>query len=101
MSQLPNAKLFIHEDQALIDPSKLIAGATAVYGPDEMSKTMGKYSQSLKIGIVAEDGYQLALDGRIFKFWDTPGHARHHFCVLDHLTRSIFTGDSRIELSRI
>ena len=79
----------------MIDPSKLIAGATAVYGPDEMSKT---YGEILPVPedrvIVAEDGYQLDFDGRILEFWDTPGHARHHFCIIDHLTRSIFTGDS-------
>jgi hypothetical protein len=28
------------------------------------------------------------------KFTDTPGHARHHFCVHDSLTNSWFTGDT-------
>ena len=34
----------------MIDPSKLIAGATAVYGPDEMSKTYGEILQSRRSG---------------------------------------------------
>ena len=52
MNQLPNAKLVVHPrgSRHMIDPSKLIAGATAIYGPDEMSKTYGKYSQFPKIG---------------------------------------------------
>ncbi|WP_421710605.1 MBL fold metallo-hydrolase [Alcanivorax sp.] len=27
-------------------------------------------------------------------FIDTPGHARHHFCVYDPASRGIFTGDT-------
>ncbi|MGA1538694.1 MAG: MBL fold metallo-hydrolase, partial [bacterium] len=97
MNQLPNAKLVVHPrgSRHMIDPSKLIAGATAVYGPAEMSKTYGEILPVSKDRvIVAEDGFQLDFDGRILEFWDTPGHARHHFCIIDHLTRSIFTGDS-------
>ena len=97
IGQLPNAKLVVHPrgSRHMIDPTKLIAGATAVYGSEEMSKT---YGQILPVPedrvIVAADGFQLDFDGRILEFWDTPGHARHHFCIIDHLTRSIFTGDS-------
>ena len=97
MNQLPKAKLVVHPrgSRHMIDPSKLIAGATAVYGPEEMSKTYGEILPVLEDRvIVAEDGFQLDFDGRILEFWDTPGHARHHFCIIDHLTSSIFTGDS-------
>jgi glyoxylase-like metal-dependent hydrolase (beta-lactamase superfamily II) len=27
-------------------------------------------------------------------FLDTPGHARHHFCVFDPASRGVFTGDT-------
>ncbi len=97
MNQLPKAKLVVHPrgSRHMIDPSKLIAGATAVYGPEEMSKTYGEILPVLEDRvIVAEDGFQLDFDGRILEFWDTPGHARHHLCIIDHLTSSIFTGDS-------
>lgn len=97
MQQLPNAKLVVHPRGArhMIDPSKLIAGATAVYGVEEMERT---YGQILPIPeervIVAEDNFILDFRGRRLHFWDTPGHAYHHFCVVDEQTRSIFTGDS-------
>ena len=32
--------------------------------------------------------------GRPLAFLDTPGHARHHFCVWDEASRSMFTGDT-------
>jgi glyoxylase-like metal-dependent hydrolase (beta-lactamase superfamily II) len=34
------------------------------------------------------------MNNRIFKFLDTPGHASHHFCILDHDSHSFFTGDT-------
>ena len=37
---------------------------------------------------------QLELGGRPLRFLDTPGHARHHFCVWDEASRSMFTGDT-------
>jgi glyoxylase-like metal-dependent hydrolase (beta-lactamase superfamily II) len=97
MRQLPNAMLVVHPrgSRHMIDPSKLIAGASAVYGQEEIAKT---YGEILPVHedrvIVATDGFQLDFDGRILEFWNSPGHARHHFCIIDHQTRSIFTGDS-------
>ena len=43
MQQLPNATLVAHPRAAphLIDPEKLIAGATAVYGEEEMQRSYG------------------------------------------------------------
>ena len=40
------------------------------------------------------DGDEVSLGNRRLEFMDTPGHARHHFCVWDAETRGWFTGDT-------
>lgn len=97
MRQLPQAQLVVHPRGArhLIDPSKLIAGATQVYGEDGLRAL---YGEILPVDesrvIVADDGFRLSLGGRELLFIDTPGHARHHFSIWDASSRGIFTGDS-------
>jgi glyoxylase-like metal-dependent hydrolase (beta-lactamase superfamily II) len=44
--------------------------------------------------VEAPDGFKLELGSRTLEFLDTPGHARHHFCVWDEASRSMFTGDT-------
>jgi hydroxyacylglutathione hydrolase len=36
----------------------------------------------------------LTLNGREFLFLDTPGHARHHVCIVDRRSGHIFSGDT-------
>lgn len=97
MRELPNAQLVVHPRGArhLIDPGKLIAGATAVYGAAAMQ---AMYGEILPIAesrvIVADDGHRLSLAGRELAFVDSPGHARHHFSVWDAASRGFFTGDT-------
>ena len=97
MRHLPHAKLVAHPRAALhlIDPAKLIAGATAVYGEAEMARSYGQIQPVPEARVViAEDGHSLDLAGRRLQCIDTPGHARHHFCVWDERSRSWFTGDT-------
>ena len=97
MQQLPNAQLVVHPHGAphLIDPARLIAGARAVYGDDEVARSYGSV-----VGVPAErvlrtsDGMVLHLAGRPLKFLDTPGHARHHHCIWDARSSGFFTGDT-------
>jgi glyoxylase-like metal-dependent hydrolase (beta-lactamase superfamily II) len=97
MRELPNAQLVVHSRGArhLIDPTKLIAGATAVYGADAVRDM---YGEILPVDesrvIVADDGFKLSIAGRELLFIDTPGHARHHFSVWDETSRGFFTGDT-------
>ncbi|MEP7102493.1 MAG: MBL fold metallo-hydrolase [Burkholderiales bacterium] len=97
MTHLPNAQLVVHPQGAphLIEPSRLMAGARAVYGDEEVARTYGDV-----IGVPAErvlrsaDEMTLELAGRPLQFLDTPGHARHHHCIWDVRSRGFFTGDT-------
>ena len=97
MQALPNARLMMHPRGArhMIDPGKLAAGTAAVYGEEQFAALYGKL-----IPVAADrvfevaDGYELDFHGRVLKFLDTPGHARHHYCVYDARSKGIFTGDT-------
>lgn len=97
MRHLPNARLVVHPRGArhMIDPSRLIQGATAVYGKAEFERQFDTLEPvPEKRVIVADDGDSLELAGRRLEFLDSPGHAKHHFCVWDAKTRGFFTGDT-------
>jgi glyoxylase-like metal-dependent hydrolase (beta-lactamase superfamily II) len=97
MRTLPRATLVAHPRGArhLIDPTKLWAGTVLVYGE---AATRALYGEPIPVPaervVEAPDGYSLDLGGRPLRFLDAPGHARHHFVVLDEATRGFFTGDS-------
>ena len=97
MNQCENAQLIVHPRGArhMIDPSKLIAGAMAVYGETNFKKLYGEITpiESTRV-IEADDNFVINFNGRELKFIDTPGHARHHFCIWDEMTGSMFTGDT-------
>jgi glyoxylase-like metal-dependent hydrolase (beta-lactamase superfamily II) len=97
MRQLPRARLVVHPRGArhMVDPSKLWAGASAVYGVETMQRTYGELVPVPAERITeAPDGFRLELAGRPLLFLDTPGHARHHVCVWDEASRGVFTGDT-------
>jgi glyoxylase-like metal-dependent hydrolase (beta-lactamase superfamily II) len=94
---LPHAKLVVHPRGArhMIDPARLWAGASAVYGEDAMRRNYGRLVPVDPARVIeAPDGFTLELGSRPLQFLDTPGHARHHFCVWDEASRSMFTGDT-------
>ncbi|GAB1261203.1 MBL fold metallo-hydrolase [Aurantivibrio plasticivorans] len=97
MSKLPNAKLVVHPRGArhMIDPSKLQAGAKVVYGEEKYNETYGDLIPIAEDKIhIAEDGSKVKLGTREFIFIDSPGHAKHHFCVYDTESQGFFTGDT-------
>ena len=97
MRALPNATLAVHPRGAphMIDPERLVAGATAVYGEEEIARSYGEIApvDAARVREV-RDGETLDLAGRPLLCIDTPGHARHHLCVWDERSRSWFTGDT-------
>ncbi|UZW61564.1 MBL fold metallo-hydrolase [Lysobacter enzymogenes] len=97
MRRLPNARLAVHPRGAahMIDPARLVAGATAVYGEEEMARSYGEIVPvPAERVVVAGDGHVVDLAGRALLCVDTPGHARHHLCVWDARSRGWFTGDT-------
>ncbi len=91
------AKLVIHPygSRHMIDPSVLIAGAEAVYGRQGLRDSVGEiFPVDAERVIEAGDQYCFMLGQREFRVLDTPGHARHHFCVWDEKSRGFFTGDT-------
>ncbi|KGI78217.1 MBL fold metallo-hydrolase [Oleiagrimonas soli] len=97
MARLPQAKLVVHPRGArhMIDPSKLWAGASAVYGEAVMERDYGRLRPVPSERVIeAEDGYVVEFAGRPLMCLDTPGHARHHNAVWDPHSRSCFTGDT-------
>lgn len=100
LRELPNARLVIHPRGArhMIDPSQLIAGATAVYGPEVMRANYGEIVPVPKSRVVVADvaqdrDFSLTLGARELLFIDAPGHARHHYAIWDETSRGWFTGD--------
>ncbi len=97
MQALPNATLVAHPRGArhMIDPAKLWAGTVGVYGAEATQRLYGDPVAIPAARVVeAPDGFSVDLGGRPLRFLDAPGHAKHHFVVLDEVTRGFFTGDS-------
>jgi glyoxylase-like metal-dependent hydrolase (beta-lactamase superfamily II) len=97
MQRLPNAVLAVHPRGArhMIDPSRLEASARAVYGDEEYEAQHGALlpvpEERMRI---MEDGECVKIGRRSLQVMDTPGHARHHFCVWDEASRGWFSGDT-------
>ncbi len=97
MRLCPKATLIVHPKGAahMIDPTKLIAGATAVYGSEVFTRDYGTLTPVPKERVIAAaDADEFDLNGRKLSFHDTPGHANHHGGIFDERTRSWFTGDT-------
>lgn len=96
MAAFPNARLVVHPRGArhMAEPSKLVAGVTAVYGAEYVARVYGEILPIPAERIIeAPDGHVVSLAGRELLCLDTPGHARHHICIVDRKTGGIFTGD--------
>lgn len=97
MRAFPNARLLVHPRGArhMADPTKLVAGAVAVYGAAEVRRLYGDVLPIDATRIIeATHELSVNLAGRELVCLDTPGHARHHICILDRRSGNIFTGDT-------
>jgi glyoxylase-like metal-dependent hydrolase (beta-lactamase superfamily II) len=97
MEALPNARVLVHPRGAphMIDPERLIAGSKVVYGEERFN---GLYGQIVPIPAqrvdVATDGLTVLLGSRALTLLHSPGHAMHHYVIVDTAHRSIFSGDT-------
>ncbi len=97
MRQFTQASLIIHPLGArhMTDPSRLVAGTIGVYGEERFEKLYGRIEPiAAERMIIAEDLASYSLNQRELIFIDTPGHARHHFCIFDQQSSGVFTGDT-------
>ncbi len=97
MAACANARLVVHPRGAghLIDPARLIAGSTQVYGAGEMARLFGEIVPVAAERVIeSTDGMEIDLAGRPLRLLHTEGHALHHYCVWDVASRGIFSGDT-------
>src|SRR6516165_9466470 len=97
MQELPNARAVLHPRGAphMTDPTRLIAGAEAVYGEERFRRMYGQLVPipAARVRVVA-DGERVTLGGRTLELLHAPGHAQHHYVVVDAAHASIFSGDT-------
>jgi len=95
LRRLPRARLYVHPVGAphLVDPSKLMASATRIYG-ELMQPLWGEMLPvpADRIGVL-DDRAVLSTGRRTLRAHDTPGHANHHLALNDLATGAVFAGD--------
>lgn len=97
MQALPNARLVAHPRGArhMASPEKLIQGTIAVYGEHQFHKLYGEIPPIPQERIIeVADGDELRLGDSVLEFIHTPGHAEHHYCIVDRTANALFTGDT-------
>jgi glyoxylase-like metal-dependent hydrolase (beta-lactamase superfamily II) len=87
----PDVEVWVHERGAphLVDPAKLVASATRLYG-DDMQRLWGE------IVPVPESNVRVLAGGERIGPWRveyTPGHASHHVSYLHEPSGTAFVGD--------
>jgi glyoxylase-like metal-dependent hydrolase (beta-lactamase superfamily II) len=88
------AQVYVHYLGAphLIDPSRLLASATRIYG-DQMDTLWGNITPAPAEKVTPlYDGDTIQAAGLTFTALETPGHARHHHVL--RLGNVAFTGDA-------
>lgn len=97
LRSLPNAQVVLHPRGArhMIDPRKLVQGSIAVYGERTFRRLYGEIvPMPAERVVIADDGMTVRLAGREFELIHTPGHALHHYCIVDRGANAIFSGDN-------
>ncbi|MFD1850881.1 MBL fold metallo-hydrolase [Oceanobacillus bengalensis] len=97
LRECPNATIVVHPrgKRHLMEPRKLAAGARAIYG-DSFAEFFDPIVPVPEERIVVKtegDTLQIGADCTL-KFYDTPGHAKHHFSIYDPISNGMFTGDT-------
>jgi glyoxylase-like metal-dependent hydrolase (beta-lactamase superfamily II) len=95
LEKLPQAKVYVHERgfPHLADPSRLLASAAKALG-DAFAGYGTLQPIPAERMMAVKGGEVLDLGGRELEIVYSPGHARHHVCILDRSTRALYTGDS-------
>ncbi|MBX3187799.1 MAG: MBL fold metallo-hydrolase [Labilithrix sp.] len=97
LGKCPNATLLAHPRAArhLVDPTKLVASATKVYGAARFAELYGAIDPIPEERVRAlDDGATFELGGATLSVHHTAGHAKHHFIVFDPTLQTVYTGDT-------
>ena len=95
LRECPAARVLVHERgvKHLVDPSRLIASATQLYG-DDMDRLWGEIAPVPSANIDAIGDYaETVVAGHEVKVAWTPGHANHHVSYWLPGPRVAFVGD--------
>ncbi|WP_080847694.1 MBL fold metallo-hydrolase [Cytobacillus gottheilii] len=97
LQSCPNARVYVHPrgNRHLANPERLMKGARAVYG-DDFDRLFDPIIPIDEQRLISKnDGEILDIgNSRTLTFYDTPGHAKHHFSIHDSRSNGIFTGDT-------
>ena len=96
LQRLPDCVAYVHERGAphMIDPTKLLASATRLYGAN-MHRFWGEFRPvpADRLRVLA-GGERVDVAGRTFDVQYTPGHASHHVSYFDTTTGIAYVGDT-------
>jgi glyoxylase-like metal-dependent hydrolase (beta-lactamase superfamily II) len=95
--ELPSARVLVHPRGAphMLDPSKVVVASQAVYGEERFRELYGEILPIAPERLVSvQDSYRCDLAGREFELVHTPGHALHHYAIVDGEYACIFAGDT-------
>ena len=96
ISELPKARVFVHEKGAphMANPEKLVASASRLYGND-MDRLWGEVRPVPAANMeILQGGERMAVGHRMFDVEYTPGHASHHVSFFDRDSGVAFVGDA-------
>jgi glyoxylase-like metal-dependent hydrolase (beta-lactamase superfamily II) len=92
----PGLTVYVHERGAphLIDPARLVASATRIYG-DRMDSLWGEFLPVAEGQIRSlAGGERIAFGDRSFEVAYTPGHASHHVAYFEADAATAYVGDT-------
>ncbi|MGD8191413.1 MBL fold metallo-hydrolase [Brevibacillus ginsengisoli] len=97
LKEYPNATVVVHPKGArhLANPERLIAGAREVY-KDQFDPFFAPLLPVPEDKLLIKNHEDTLCIGpnRTLTFYDTPGHANHHFSIYDPVSNGMFTGDT-------
>lgn len=102
LAECPNARVYVHERGAphMIDPAKLMASATRLYGADmdrlwgEIRPVPAERIRLLEHPPGSRSAEPLSIVGHDVDWAYTPGHASHHVSYFLPAARVAFVGDT-------
>lgn len=97
VKEVPSIEVIVHERGAphMVDPTKLLASATRLYGAEDMKRLWGEFLAVPAGNVNAiKGGETIVAGGRELDVAYTPGHASHHVSYFDRASRVAFVGDT-------